>query len=145
VPFVEPMQTGRLAISAVSLFVMIAAGAAVGRTVLSFVIILLLAAAALASQYLGMTWGDTDHVVHSWLFGAALYATTIAYMLRYVFQPEVMTADKLFGVASAYLMLGALWMFVYAPVGTTTLARSPSLALLPRPSRSTCAISASRC
>jgi hypothetical protein len=117
VPFVEPTPTGRLAISAVNLFIMIAAVAAVGRTVLSFVIILLLAGAALASQYLGMSWGDAQHVVHSWMFGAALYAVTIAYMLRYVFQPDVMTVDKLFGAASAYLMLGALWMFLYALIG----------------------------
>ena len=112
VPFVEPTPSGRLAISAINLFIMIAAVAAVGRTVLSFVIILLLAGAALASQYLGMSWGDTQHIVHSWMFGAALYAATIAYMLRYVFQPDVMTADKLFGAAAAYLMLGALWMFL---------------------------------
>ena len=117
VPFVEPTPTGRLAISAVNLFIMIAAVAAVGRTVLSFVIILLLAGAALASQYLGMSWGDTQHVVHSWMFGAALYAATIGYMLRYVFQPDVMTVDKLFGAASAFLMLGALWMFLYALIG----------------------------
>lgn len=117
VPFVEPTTTGRLAVSAINLFIMVAAVAAVGRTVLSFVIIVLLAAATLASQYLGITWGDTQHVAHSWFFGAALYAATIVYMLRYVFQPDVMTTDKLFGAASAYLMLGALWMFLYALVG----------------------------
>jgi hypothetical protein len=117
VPFVEPTPTGRFAVSAINLFIMIAAVAAVGRTVLSFVIILLLAGAALASQYLGMSLGDTQHVLHSWMFGAALYAVTVAYMLRYVFQPDVMTADKLFGAASAYLMLGALWMFLYALIG----------------------------
>ena len=117
VPFVDPTPTGRFAISAINLFIMIAAVAAVGRTVLSFVIIVLLAAGALASQYLGMSWGDAQHVVHAWMFGAALYAVTIAYMLRYVFQPEVMTADKLFGAASAYLMLGALWTYLYALIG----------------------------
>ena len=51
------------------------------------------------------------------MFGAALYAVTIAYMLLYVFQPDVMTADKLFGAAAAYLMLGVLWMFLYALIG----------------------------
>jgi hypothetical protein len=117
VPFVEPTPTGRLTISAINLFIMIAAVAAVGRTVLSFIIILLLAGATLASQYLGMAWGDAQHAVHSWMFGAALYAVTIGYMLRYVFQPDVMTADKLFGAAAAYLMLGALWMFLYALIG----------------------------
>jgi hypothetical protein len=117
VPFVETTPSGRLAVSAINLFVMIAAVAAVGRTVLSFVIILLLAGAAWTSQYLGISWDDARHVAHSWMFGAALYAVTIVYMLRYVFQPDVMTADKLFGAASAYLMLGVLWMFLYALIG----------------------------
>jgi Ion channel len=117
VPFVEPTPAGRLAVSALNVFIMIAVVAAVGRTVLSFVIIVLLAAAALGTQYLGISWGDAQHVVHSWMFGAVLYGATVTYMLRYVFQPDVMTADKLFGAASAYLMLGALWMYLYALVG----------------------------
>jgi len=117
VPFVEPTTTGRLAVSTINVLIVIAAVAAVGRTMLSFVIVVLLAVAAVGSQYLGIAWGDTQHVVHSWIFGAALYATTIVYMLRYVFQRDVMTADKLFGAASAYLLLGVLWMFIYALVG----------------------------
>jgi hypothetical protein len=103
VPFVEPTPGGRLVINAIHLFIMVAAVAAVGRTVLSFVIILLLAAAALATQYLGIAWGDEQAILHSWFFTAGLYAAAITYMLIYVFQPEVMTADKLFGAASAYL------------------------------------------
>ena len=40
-------------------------------------------------------------LVISWAFNAALYAVTIAYLLRYVFQRDVMTADKLYGAAAA--------------------------------------------
>jgi hypothetical protein len=47
---------------------MIAAVAAVGRTILSFVIILLLAGAAWTSQYLGINRDDAQHVAHSWMF-----------------------------------------------------------------------------
>ena len=36
------------------------------------------------------------------MFSAGLYFTTTAYLLRYVFQPTVMTPDKLFGAAAAY-------------------------------------------
>ena len=50
----------------------------------------------------------------SWKFGAALYLATITYLLRYVFQPEVMTADKLYGAAAAYLMIGVLWAYLYS-------------------------------
>lgn len=42
-------------------------------------------------------------------FVAALYLATTTYLLRYVFRPEVMTGDKLFGAAASYLMLGILW------------------------------------
>jgi hypothetical protein len=52
----------------------------------------------------------------SWGFGGVLYAATIAYLLRYVFQRDVMTSDKLFGVASGYLVLGVFWASVYAIV-----------------------------
>ena len=117
VPFVEPTPGGRLVINATHLFIMVAAVAAVGRTILSFVIILLLAAAALATQYLGIAWGDEQAILHSWFFTAGLYAAAITYMLIYVFQPEVMTTDKLFGAASAYLMLGTFWAYLYGLVG----------------------------
>ncbi len=50
-------------------------------------------------------------------FAAALYATTLAYLLRYVFQRDVMTADRLFGAAAAYLLIGVLWSYLYAIVG----------------------------
>jgi hypothetical protein len=131
VPFVEPTPAGRFVINAIHMFIMVAAVAAVGRTMLSFVIILLLAGAASATQYLGTNWGDAQHIVHSWFFSAALYATAIVYMLTYVFQPDVMTADKLFGAASAYLMLGALWMYLYALIGhyypgSFTIAGAPA-------------------
>ena len=42
---------------------------------------------------------------------------TLAYLLRYVFQHDVMTADRLFGAAAAYLMIGVLWGYLYAIVG----------------------------
>jgi hypothetical protein len=78
------------------------------------VIALLLATPVLLFQLLAMDDGDSRFLLHSWTFGAALYATTIGYLLRYVFQHDVMTADKLYGAAAAYLMLGALWAYLYA-------------------------------
>ena len=99
--------------SATSL-VVVAAVAAVGRTQLSFVIALLLAAPTLLFQLLAIDGGDSRFLLHSWAFGAALYASTIGYLLRYVFQRDVMTADKLYGAAAAYLMLGVLWGYLYA-------------------------------
>jgi hypothetical protein len=40
-------------------------------------------------------------------------------LLRYVFGPEVMDADRLWGAAAVYLMVGILWCFIY---GLTMIA-----------------------
>ena len=110
----EPTPRGRIMLNGGNLLVVVAAVAAIGRTQLSFVIALLLATPALLFQLLAMDDGDSRFLLHSWTFGAALYAATIGYLLRYVFQHDVMTADKLYGAAAAYLMLGTLWGYLYA-------------------------------
>jgi hypothetical protein len=78
---------------------------------------LLLAVPAVVFQYTGLFRDDDAQLATSWMFSATLYFITTAYLLRYVFQPRVMTQDKLFGAAAAYLMLGVLWAYVYAIVG----------------------------
>src|SRR4051812_44587535 len=117
VSFVPATDQGRLYLNGVSMFLLIATVAAVGRTTWSFVIALFLAAPAVWFQYLGL-WHDSDsNLAGSWMFCAALYFIGIAYLLRYVFQPRLMTQDKLFGAAAAYLMIGVLWAYLYAIVG----------------------------
>jgi len=113
VPFVPPTKFGRLVIGGINAFLVIATVAAVGRTVLSFVMALLLAVPALGFHYLSVLSGDAPTLVTAWLFTLALYVLTVSYLLRYVFQPEVMTSDKLYGAAAAYLMLGVIWAYVY--------------------------------
>ena len=117
VSFVPASDHGRLVLSGVNMFLLIATVAAVGRTTLSFVIALLLAIPAVWFQYLGLWYDDDRDLARSWLFSAALYFITTAYLLRYVFQPRIMTQDKLFGAAAAYLMIGVLWAYIYAIVG----------------------------
>lgn len=112
----EPTQTGRVMLNAGNILVVVAAVAAIGRTQMSFVIAIVLAAPTLLFQVLAMDSGDAQLLLYSWMAGAALYAATIGYLLRYVFQQDVMTADKLYGAAAAYLMLGALWAYFYAIV-----------------------------
>jgi len=48
---------------------------------------------------------------------AALGVATIVYLLQYVFRPNVMTPDKLFGAAAGYLMLGVFWAYLYRLIG----------------------------
>jgi hypothetical protein len=117
VAFVPPTDHGRLVVNAVNMVLLIATIAAVGRTTLSFVIALLLAIPAVWFQYAGL-WHDDDwQLAESWMFSAGLYFVTTVYLLRYVFQPTVMTPDKLFGAAAVYLMIGVLWAYIYATVG----------------------------
>jgi hypothetical protein len=113
-PFVEPTPHGRLVTGAINAFLIISTVAAIGRTMLSFVIALLLAAPAIGFHFVGVLAGDPQATATGWMFSALLYAATIVYLLRYVFQPEVMTADKLYGAAAAYLMLGVAWGYAYA-------------------------------
>jgi hypothetical protein len=117
VSFVPATDHGRLVVNVVNMFLLIATVAAVGRTSFSFVVALLLAAPAVAFQYLGL-WHDSDReMMLSWTFCATLYFLSLAYLVRYVFQPRIMTQDKLFGAAAAYLLIGVLWAYLYAIIG----------------------------
>lgn len=117
IPFIPPTSQGRLVANWINALVLVSAVAAVGRTMLSFVIVLLLAVPTLAFQWLALGEGQMQWLLYSWAFGAALYLTTTVYLLRYVFRPEVMTADKMFGAAASFLMLGMLFGYFYALVG----------------------------
>jgi hypothetical protein len=117
VSFVPASDHGRLVLNGITMLLLITTIAAVGRTTPAFVIAVLLAVPAVCFQYLGF-WHDRDRdLAVSWLFSAVLYFLTTAYLLRYVFQPRVMTQDKLFGAAAAYLMIGVLWAYLYAIIG----------------------------
>ena len=115
-PLVEPTPTSRLMFNAVNLLVVISAVAAVGRTVFSFAIVLLIAVPTLVFQWLSFYSGDVGYLLESWWLGTLLYATTLAYLLQYVFHRDVMTADKLWGAGAAFLMMGVLWAYLYAIV-----------------------------
>ena len=115
-PFVPTSTQGRIVINVINAFLVVATVAAVGRSLFSFVLVVLLAVPTLAFQWLGFADHEREYLAYSWVSGAALYVVTVVYLLRYVFRPEVMTADKLFGAAAGYLMLGVLWSYLYVLV-----------------------------
>src|SRR3954451_15258149 len=117
VSFVPATDHGRLALSGVNTFVLIATVAAVGRTKFSLVTAVLLAFPAVWFQYLGLWYDSDSDLAGSWMFSAALLFVAIGYLLRYVFRPRLMTQDKLFGAAAAYLMIGVFWAYLYAIIG----------------------------
>jgi hypothetical protein len=113
-PFIETEREGILIRYMISSLVILAAVAAVGRSVLSFVVVLALAAPALGLRWLSR---DLDSPVLFDLalrFDAAVYAAATLLLLRYVFDREVLTSDRLWGAASAYLMIGVLWGLFYS-------------------------------
>ncbi len=117
VSFVPVNDHGRLILNGFNMFLLIATIAAIGRTTLTFVIALILAVPAVVFQYIGL-WYDSDRdLTWSWIFCAALYFVTVVHLLRYVFQPRVMTQDKLFGAAAVYLLIGVFWAYLYAIIG----------------------------
>ena len=103
----------RLVANLLNVFVLLAAVAAVGRSLFSFVLALLLALPVLGFQWLGLSHGEPVYMLWSWALGALFYFVTLVYLLRYVFSSQVMTADKLFGAAAAYMLLGLLWSYLY--------------------------------
>lgn len=116
-PFIDPTPFGRVLVGTVGAFVVVASVAAVGRSKLSFVIALLLAVPAVALQAMSIVNEDRVLIWQSWALSAGVYAVTIGYLLRYVFRPDVMTADKLWGAAAAYLLIGLLWTYLYGILG----------------------------
>ena len=114
-PFLTETLHGRVFVQAAEVLVLIAAVAAVGRTTIPFVIALLLGVAAFVFQS-GITFGYGDPEtfrMYSDVFHAAFYLVAIVYLLGYVFSPDVMTDDKLFGAASVYLMLAVMFAYAY--------------------------------
>ncbi len=117
VSFAPANDHGRLILNGFNIFLLIATVAAVGRKTLTFVIALLLAVPAVLFQYMGLWYDSDSDLTWSWIFCAALYFITVVHLLRYVFQPRVMTQDKLFGAAAAYLLIGVFWAYLYAIIG----------------------------
>lgn len=116
IPLIEQMPYGRMASGTIHMLMIVSIVAAVGRSGLSFTAALLLALPSLVFQWLHLS----EHFPRAeilWLgFGVALYILTLAYLLYYVFRQDVMTSDKLYGAASAYLLIGVLWAYIYALV-----------------------------
>lgn len=107
---------GRIAIGVAQVFVLVSAVAAVGRSAMPFVIAALIGLPALGLQLVALA-GEVDPSRASVIANAAyiaFYLTAITYLLGYVFNPDVMTGDKLFGAAAGYLMLGLVWAYAYA-------------------------------
>jgi hypothetical protein len=118
-PLIYSLPRGPLITSVINAFTIVSAVAAVGRSRLSFLVVILLAVPALVFLWLSTRTGPSSYYDISLGFNIALYTVTISFLLRYVFDREVMTGDRLSGAAAAYLMIGVLWGFVYTLIDRT--------------------------
>lgn len=114
-PFMEGTR-GNYLLAGFNAFVVLAAAAALGRTALSFLLVLLLIGSAVGLRFASLEQGHGALFNWALLLHALVYVSVLFLLLRYVFGPEVMDGDRLWGAASAYLMIGILWCFVYALV-----------------------------
>lgn len=114
-PHVTDTLRGRMLMQVTLLLVMLSILAMVGRSTAPFVIGLLLGIPAMGLQLLVLLGLASLASYHAWsaAFYLAFYLLVVAYLLRYVFSPNVMTEDKLFGAAATYLLLGVLWTSAY--------------------------------
>jgi hypothetical protein len=113
VPFLEDARFGRMVLNALNVFILIAAAVAVSRSQVCLILAAVLGLSAVAAQATALTLGEPVLLVLSRAFGAAFYFLTVSYLLTYVLRREVLTLDKLYGAASAFLMLGILWGYFY--------------------------------
>jgi hypothetical protein len=114
-PFIEGTR-GTYLLAGFNAFVVLAAAAALGRTALSFLLVFVLIGAAVGLRFASLEDGHAPLFNGALLLHALVYICVLFLLLRYVFGPEVMDGDRLWGAASAYLMIGILWCFFYALV-----------------------------
>ena len=119
-PYIEAIRGGLRVSYMINALVILSAVAAVGRSIVSFVLVLALASLALVARWLAVQESDPGFFDMALRFDAAVYATTIVLLLRYVFDREELTSDRLWGAAAAYLMIGVLWSILYAIVDRET-------------------------
>jgi hypothetical protein len=114
-PFIEGTR-GTYLLAGFNAFVVLAAAAALGRTALSFLLVFVLIGGALGLRFAALEHGREALFNWALMLHALVYVAVLFLLLRYVFGPEVMDGDRLWGAASAYLMIGILWCFIYALV-----------------------------
>jgi Ion channel len=115
-PFVDAQYGGLMVRYVINSLVMLAAVAAVGRSIVSFVVVLAMAAPALACRWLALHGGDPTYIDLGLRLDAGVYVATIGLLLRFVFDQQVLTSDRLWGAAAAYLMIGVLWSVLYTMI-----------------------------
>ena len=135
-PLAEISTRASMLLNLFDALVLLAAIAAVGRTTSAFVLAVILACTIMLAHVAWKQTGDDSFkLLYMWSF-LLFCVATVVYLLIYVLRRDVMTMDKLYGAAAAYLMIGFVWVITYALVqhyipGSFALAGAPVPALSP--------------
>src|SRR5262245_47995223 len=113
VPFFEGTRGGRLTLNIVNVLILAAAAFAVSSSRVCLALAAVLGSLIIFFQLLARLLEEPALRIVSAGFGAAFYFLTVSYLLAYVIRKDVLTIDKLYGAAAAYLMLGLLWFYFY--------------------------------
>jgi hypothetical protein len=116
-PLFQDSDEGKLWFTAMNLPVLVSSVVTLGRARVFFWIALLLAGAAFGLLVAFHVAGGSGYLAWSWRFSVGVFVLTLVHLVRYVLRPAGpggMTADRLYGGAAAYLLLGLLWCYFYA-------------------------------
>ena len=112
-PFLEDTPGGRILLNMINIVILFTAAVAVSRSRVCFGFAIALAAGNIGFQVAAIVTESTHYLMVSRGIGAAFYFLTVSYLLGYVLRREVLTLDKLYGAAAAFLMIGVLWGYFY--------------------------------
>lgn len=112
-PFLEDTPRGRIVLNVINIVTLFTAAVAVSRSRVCFGFAIALGVANIGFQTAANLTGSLPFLMVSRGIGAAFYFLTVSYLLTYVLRREVLTLDKLYGAAAAFLMVGVLWGYFY--------------------------------
>ena len=94
--------------------VLVAAVAALRENTLAFVLAIAMALALMLLQFAGMRTGEIVLLQAYFAVLAFFFLVVLVYLLGHVLRRDVMTMDKLWGAAAAFVLLGLLWGVAFA-------------------------------
>lgn len=115
-PFLEQMQSGRVAVIAFDWAILVLALRSASATGIESRLGYALLIPTIILQVISAVTGVGYVFVLSMLFQAALHAFVIVSLFRYVLRDEIMTIDELFAAGSLYAMLAFVFAYLYSVV-----------------------------
>jgi len=112
-PFLAESEFGLLLGVLFECLIMMGAIVALGRSKRTHIIGVLLAVLAIGFQLLDALTRPEIYFLLARVLTLVFDGFILVHLLRYVFHPDVLSKDKLYGAASAYLLLAVAWTNLY--------------------------------